>query len=84
MATIINGVPESPLGESLLKPAEVAAAFRVHATTVKKWATAGKLTVIRTPGGHRRYRESEVRALLGIGTAGSRAGRRRSRTRAGR
>lgn len=51
--------------EILLKPAEVAALFRVDAKTVTRWAQAGKLSSIRTLGGHRRYKESEVRALLG-------------------
>jgi excisionase family DNA binding protein len=50
--------------ESLLTPAEVAALFRVDPKTVTRWAKAGKLTSIRTLGGHRRYREDEVRALL--------------------
>ena len=50
--------------ESLLTPAEVAALFRVDPKTVTRWATAGKLTSIRTLGGHRRYREAEVRSLL--------------------
>ncbi|MCL6550615.1 MAG: BldC family transcriptional regulator [Acidothermus cellulolyticus] len=39
--------------------------FRVDPKTVTRWAKAGKLTSIRTLGGHRRYRETEVRALLG-------------------
>ena len=51
--------------EKLLTPAEVAALFRVDPKTVTRWAKAGKLTSIRTLGGHRRYRESEVRGLLG-------------------
>jgi excisionase family DNA binding protein len=38
--------------------------FRVDPKTVTRWAKAGKLTSIRTLGGHRRYRETEVRALL--------------------
>ena len=38
--------------------------FRVDPKTVTRWAKAGKLTSIRTLGGHRRYREPEVRALL--------------------
>jgi excisionase family DNA binding protein len=38
--------------------------FRVDPKTVTRWAKAGKLSAIRTLGGHRRYRESEVRALL--------------------
>jgi excisionase family DNA binding protein len=50
--------------EPLLTPAEVAAMFRVDPKTVTRWAQAGKLTAIRTLGGHRRYREEEVRRLL--------------------
>jgi excisionase family DNA binding protein len=50
--------------EKLLTPAEVAALFRVDPKTVTRWAKAGKLTAIRTLGGHRRYKESEVKALL--------------------
>ena len=50
--------------EKLLTPSEVAAIFRVDPKTVTRWAKAGKLNSIRTLGGHRRYREVEVRALL--------------------
>ncbi|HEY2090131.1 MAG TPA: BldC family transcriptional regulator [Mycobacterium sp.] len=50
--------------EPLLTPAEVAARFRVDPKTVTRWAKKGKLTSIRTLGGHRRYRETEVQALL--------------------
>jgi excisionase family DNA binding protein len=50
--------------EPLLTPSEVASMFRVDPKTVTRWAKAGKLTSIRTLGGHRRYREAEVRALL--------------------
>lgn len=52
------------VADPLLTPAEVAAMFRVDPKTVTRWAKAGKLTSIRTLGGHRRYREAEVRALL--------------------
>ena len=48
----------------LLTPAEVAKLFRVDPKTVTRWAKAGKITAIRTLGGHRRYRQSEVQALL--------------------
>ena len=54
-------IPES---ETLLTPAEVASMFRVDPKTVTRWAKSGKLGSIRTLGGHRRYREVEVRALL--------------------
>ena len=50
--------------EVLLTPSEVAALFRVDPKTVTRWAKAGKLTPIRTLGGHRRYRKSEVQLLL--------------------
>jgi len=50
--------------EVLLTPSEVATLFRVDPKTVTRWAKAGKLTSIRTLGGHRRYKESEVKALL--------------------
>ncbi len=50
--------------ELLLTPAEVASLFRVDPKTVTRWAKSGKLTSIRTLGGHRRYKESEVKALL--------------------
>ena len=51
----------------LLRPNEVAALFQVSPKTVTRWARAGKITSLRTLGGHRRFRESEVRALLQSG-----------------
>lgn len=50
--------------DNLLTPSEVATLFRVDPKTVTRWAKAGKLSSIRTLGGHRRYLESEVQALL--------------------
>lgn len=50
--------------EKLLTPGEVALMFRVDPKTVTRWASAGRIGSIRTPGGHRRFRESEVRAML--------------------
>jgi excisionase family DNA binding protein len=50
--------------ERLLTPGEVAAVFRVDPKTVTRWAAAGRIRSVRTPGGHRRFRESAVRALL--------------------
>ncbi len=52
--------------EKLLTPSEVAAMFRVDPKTVTRWAKAGKLSSIRTLGGHRRYRESEIRDLIEV------------------
>lgn len=50
--------------DALLTPAEVAALFRVDPKTVTRWAKAGKLSSIRTLGGHRRYRREEVERFL--------------------
>jgi len=48
----------------LLAPGEVALMFRVDPRTVTRWANDGRLGCIRTLGGHRRFLESEVTALL--------------------
>jgi excisionase family DNA binding protein len=53
-----------PTDDRFLTPGEVAEIFRVDPKTVTRWAAAGKISAIKTPGGHRRFRESEVRALL--------------------
>lgn len=50
--------------DRLLTPGEVAVLFRVDPKTVTRWAEAGRLPCLKTPGGHRRFRESHVRALL--------------------
>ncbi len=54
--------------EVLLTPSEVANLFRVDPKTVTRWAKSGKLTAIRTLGGHRRYRKSEVLGILKANT----------------
>ena len=41
--------------------------FRVDPKTVTRWAKAGRLTCIRTPGGHRRYSANEIRAAINAG-----------------
>lgn len=56
--------------ERWLRPCEVSALFeaaglfRVPASTLRDWVTAGRLAAKRTAGGHRRIRESDARALL--------------------
>ena len=51
--------------EPLLTPAEVASMFRVDPKTVTRWALAGQIDFIRTPGGQYRFREADILALLG-------------------
>jgi excisionase family DNA binding protein len=53
-----------PQNEELLTPSEVAAMFRVNPKTVTRWARSGKISAIRTLGGHRRFRASEIRKFL--------------------
>jgi excisionase family DNA binding protein len=50
--------------DDLLRPREVAEMFGVRTTTIARWAREGKLTALHTPGGHRRYRLSELRKIL--------------------
>jgi len=51
-------------GPVMLRPAEVAAMFPyIHRDTLRYWANTGKLTSVRTLGGHRRYYADEVMAL---------------------
>ena len=53
-----------PRTDLLMTPREVAERFRVHPKSVTRWANKGRLTTVRTMGGHRRYIKSEVEALL--------------------
>jgi excisionase family DNA binding protein len=64
MTTMGSAVDDQHNEEELLTPSEVAKLFRVDPKTVTRWAKAGKLSSIRTLGGHRRYRADEVRRLL--------------------
>ena len=47
-----------------LTPGEVAALLRVDPKTVGRWAADGRIHSIRTPGNHRRFRATEIQALL--------------------
>jgi diguanylate cyclase (GGDEF)-like protein/PAS domain S-box-containing protein/excisionase family DNA binding protein len=51
--------------------AEAAAALDISTSTVRRWADAGRITSIRTAGGHRRFPLEEIRQLSAM-TAGRR------------
>lgn len=56
---------ETPEGfPVLLTGFQVAQLFNVDVKTVSRWGRSGRLTAIRTPGGHMRYFESEVVEFL--------------------
>lgn len=56
--------PRSARPEPLLAPGEVAAMFGVDAKTVSRWERTGRLTCVRTLGGHRRFPRAQVEELL--------------------
>lgn len=64
-----------------MTPREVAAIFRVDPKTITRWANAGQLMPVKTPGGHNRFWESDVQFLMGERAARQAAswGRRRRR-----
>jgi excisionase family DNA binding protein len=49
--------------DALMTPAEVAEIFRVDPKTVTRWASAGRVPSIRTPGGHRRFERQHINEL---------------------
>jgi excisionase family DNA binding protein len=62
----MNRITDDVLGgDPLLTPKQAAALFGVDPKTVTRWAAGGRLSRIKTPGGHSRFRESDVRLLLG-------------------
>ena len=51
--------------EKLVAIGEVAFRLGVGKTTLRLWERKGLLVPVRTPGGHRRYRESEIERIMG-------------------
>jgi excisionase family DNA binding protein len=54
----------SPPAKEWLSVTEASERLGVHPVTVRRWAEAGELTCSRTPGGHRRFRASDIAAWL--------------------
>jgi excisionase family DNA binding protein len=61
---VLNHLEALMAENELLTPAEVAIMFRVNPKTVTRWARAGKISAVRTLGGHRRFRATEIRRFL--------------------
>ncbi|MCX6363401.1 MAG: GAF domain-containing protein [Actinobacteria bacterium] len=59
-------------GRDWLRLSEAASSLGVSLNTLRRWSDSGKLVCYRSPGGHRRYRQADVEALL---RAQSREGR---------
>jgi len=58
-----QGAPAG-FGSRLLHTSEVALLYQVSPRTVMDWARSGRIPSVRTPGGHYRYRLSDIRELL--------------------
>src|SRR5688572_6614595 len=56
-----------PAGGRWLTIHEACAFLGVDQSTLRRWSDTGKVPVFRTPGGHRRYAEADLRALVGDG-----------------
>ncbi|QBC87350.1 MerR family transcriptional regulator [Mycobacterium avium] len=50
--------------DELISPGEAAALLGVHVDTVKRWERDGRISSLRTPLNHRRYRRGDVEKLL--------------------
>ncbi len=64
-------MPETTEPSPLLAIGEVARLLAVSIGTVRNWERSGKLAAIRTPSGQRRFRRSDVQAILNPDTAGA-------------
>lgn len=50
--------------DDLLTTGQAARRLQVSLDTVRRWGKAGRIPMIRTPTGNRRFRRSDVEALL--------------------
>ena len=66
-----DGDPPFPQNDGgFLSRSQVARLFGVSASTVTRWARAGLIQSIRTPGGQYRFRADEIRKAAGRAAAG--------------
>jgi len=63
LAARIPGVERQP-DDGLYRPCDVARLFRVGVPAVTRWADAGFLPAVRTPGGTRRFPAGPVNERL--------------------
>lgn len=56
--------------EKLLTPEQVCAALKVSIQTLRLWDKSGKLSALRTPGGHRRDKKCDIYKFIDIDKPG--------------
>jgi len=49
---------------------DVASLFQVSKQAIRHWTNSGRLPCVRTPGGHRRFRRSDIERILEVGEDG--------------
>jgi excisionase family DNA binding protein len=47
----------------LLTPRQAAEVLGVNTNTLARWVRDGRIPALTTPGGHRRYRRTDIRTL---------------------
>lgn len=67
-------LPQHDTEEHWLTINEACSMLGVDQTTLRRWSDAGRIPVFRTVGGHRRYAESDVRAMIDHGRQSNRRG----------
>ena len=65
--------PDTPELDPLLTGREVATRLNITTRTLDRWVTDGTIVPLRLPNGYRRYRTSDVDALLTIPRYGNSA-----------
>jgi excisionase family DNA binding protein len=63
--TPTRGLPAAAAGGATVTLGEAAVACGVSASTLRRWADAGRIAVVRTSGGHRRFPVAELHRLNG-------------------
>lgn len=58
---VLEQVPEDGAWIGMRRACEI---LGVNQSTLRAWTDSGRVPVFLTPGGHRRYREADLRALL--------------------
>ena len=53
--------------QTLLTINDVARIFQVSKQAIRHWTNSGRLACVRTPGGHRRFRRSDIERILEVG-----------------
>jgi hypothetical protein len=65
---VLDSQPEDGAWVSMRRACEI---LGVNQSTLRAWSDSGRVPVFLTPGGHRRYREADLRALLETSPAAS-------------